>query len=70
MLYGVVMALYFADLPIPIVDDVITVEGGTARLKCNVEGARPHPTELRWYYNGIQLENERYGMIFAVHDKM
>lgn len=52
----------FADLPIPIVSDVITVEGDTAILSCNVEGARPHPTELRWYHDGIQLDNERYSV--------
>lgn len=56
------LVLSFADLPIPIVSDVITVEGDTAILSCNVEGARPHPTELRWFHDGIQLDNERYSV--------
>ena len=47
------------DLPTPIVRDVLVVEGHDASLTCNVDGARPHPSEIKWYHNGILVENER-----------
>ena len=36
------------------------VEGRNAILTCNVEGARPHPSEIKWCHNGKLLPDERY----------
>ena len=56
------MGVPLTDLPVPVVRDVTAVEGDTASLNCNVDGARPHPSELKWYYNDTLLQNERYSV--------